>query len=336
MPPSQRSRRWLNVLLCWLAVFFSFGVALASPDGATVTLNGNLAYDGVGSNLPLPDIVISESVVGTLRPSGYFAIAAPYDKVIGFDVRRASVRAFRIDNGNEVSDVFIGKDGLLADPAPANGNVADVAFSLTRSSSSETGLLRVVVSGLRARIAGNALYDIFLTMGGADSLGTNLDTLDKIGASRGAGVAQTVLKVGAIFPVECIHCGSEALVNGPITAQTITLLDFASAGGDRNKAGSIFVAAILDPWPYGNLTKVYFLNDAGLWERFTSCATAPAYFQGILSAAETISIPIVPRPTDLSALRGTMLYVGYGLPLRGNACENMLDYGTYARYYTIN
>lgn len=119
-------------------------------------------------------------------------------------------------------------------------------------------------------------------------------------------------------------------VSGPITAQTIMgMLTVDSV--NMGKLGSVFVAAIIPS------AGVFFLNSSLKWSLFTTCASAPAYLTTKLSTHE--KIPVVPLSTDLSALVGAQIIIGYGLggslSPAGTACTNMLNNGTYNTAYTI-
>ena len=122
-------------------------------------------------------------------------------------------------------------------------------------------------------------------------------------------------------------------VSGPIVAQTISV-GMTPSGNDQGKQGSIFVVAILPPNLGG---KVFFMSSASAWTLFASCETAPAYFSGNLKKFS--NIPLVSTPTDLSTLKATQIYVGYGVGdavlAAGAVCGNMLQFGTYSMIYTV-
>lgn len=124
-----------------------------------------------------------------------------------------------------------------------------------------------------------------------------------------------------------------ANVSGPVAAQTVTgALQVASA--HIGKQVRIFVAAAL-PSSLGGGT--FFMNSQHQWITFTSCATAPAY--GTTTMTAPTSIPIIVNPTDLSALVGTQIYVGYGLDSpfvpAGYACNNMLQNATFELIHSV-
>lgn len=124
-----------------------------------------------------------------------------------------------------------------------------------------------------------------------------------------------------------------ATVNGPVSAQTISAA-IIPADSDVGQGGSIFVVALL---PASQRNRVYFMDNTSRWMPYTDCTTAPAYFSGALSALGTI--PVIATPLDLSALAGTMIYLGYGTggtsSPSGTACNNMLKNALFGLAYTI-
>lgn len=112
---------------------------------------------------------------------------------------------------------------------------------------------------------------------------------------------------------------------GPLTARTIAM-DLTPISADIGKIGGVYVAALVHD--AGNAAKLYFLDSAGGWMPFTSCANASAHYFGELKALT--DIPLVATPTDLSKLVGTDIYAGWGVGISAaNACQNMLNNGTY-------
>lgn len=310
----------------------SWGEALAD-DSISVKALGYLAVGSAGGIITLPDIEITETSAGALRAGGIVALAAPYSNVAQFTISTATLKAFRVSDGFDVTATYLIGKTLVADASPSASNVPDVVFSLAKASNTESGPLRLVLSGIKIKLANTATGDIVVTLGGAQTSGSGLDTLEKIDSALGSGATRNTLKVGVVVSAYSYY--PTATVTGPLTAQTI-FVAVGAAGNDQGKQGSIFVAAILYSG-YSPLA-VYFLTKEGSWEKFTSCATAPAYFNGELKSyydVEEANIPVVPTPTDLSALKGTVIYAGYGIPGKMSACENMLNNGTYSRYYQI-
>lgn len=94
---------------------------------------------------------------------------------------------------------------------------------------------------------------------------------------------------------------------------------------------SVFVAAVLP----SSMGDTYLRSSSGGWTPYTTCDTASVAQRGSLGTA--IQFDVVPIPTDLSSLKGTMIYVGYGIGSTDTeACIDMLNNSTYTQAYTIN
>ncbi|WP_374433780.1 hypothetical protein [Inhella sp.] len=95
--------------------------------------------------------------------------------------------------------------------------------------------------------------------------------------------------------------------------------------------GGFFVAALLPPAMGSDI----WAWSGGQWSLFSGCAAMPAAYLGPLSP--TMSAPVVPVDTDLSAYAGTQLLVGYGIGSTARlACEAMLKGASYAPALTLN
>jgi len=344
LPPSRPIASLLvcACLICFPAsAGFADGIpAQSGSDNISVTTSGIYPTAAGALKIPLPDIVITENWVGALRPEGFVAIAAPFEQIASFDVSAATLRAYRISDNVEITWAVIGGNKLIADsPPPACGvsNAQDVVFKLASASTAYTGPARLVISGLRASLAETATNgDLVLTIGGAETSGSGLDTLQKIDGSLGSGAAKKTLKVGMIVSnFGCQNCLG-INVTGPISSQKISVerpWQMLSIN-DRCKQVSVFVAA---SFPSGSpLPGIYFLNGTGIWVQFSSCDTAPAYFTGGFEQLVNYEIPVVPVPSDLSAFIDTALYMGYGIPGNMTACENMLYEGKYSLVLWVN
>ncbi len=130
---------------------------------------------------------------------------------------------------------------------------------------------------------------------------------------------------------------------GPLTNQTIRITMTPPKSVPNLGAGtSIFVAAVV-PTSMGGGT--YFRNYNG-WFPYTSCAAAPVSSWWGFDAAQQLDV--VPTPTDLSSLKGTKIYVGYGIGTSyttandgigatdAEACTDMLNNSTFTQAYTVN
>lgn len=349
-------RSYAALLVCACLIFLPASVGFAETipaqsggDNISVATNGTYPAVTASSTIPLPDIVITENWVGALRPEGFVAIAAPFEQIASFDVSAATLKAYRVSDGVEITWAVIGNNKLIADSPPPlpplcgvsnaqnTQNAQDVVFKLAAASTAYTGPAKLVISGLKANIAETATAgNIMLTIGGAETSGGGLDTLQKIDGSLGSGATKKTLKVGYVVSGEgCLYC-HVVNVTGPITSQKISIGRFwrgLPINDLCTKQGSVFIVAI---FPSGSpLPGVYFLNSSGAWERFSSCDTAPAYFTGSLRQLVDVDFPIVPVPSDLSAFIDTDLYMGYGISGNMTACEYMLYNGNYSLVLTV-
>ena len=118
---------------------------------------------------------------------------------------------------------------------------------------------------------------------------------------------------------------------GPITGQIITV-SVTPPANVMNLNANLFFAAVLPP-PLGNT--VFVMSASGGWTAFTACSTASAARVGPLSSG--IQISVSSAPMDLSGLKGTSIYVGYGFgATSAAACTDMLNSSTITRAYTVN
>ena len=122
-----------------------------------------------------------------------------------------------------------------------------------------------------------------------------------------------------------------SMVSGPITGQTLSL--FVSPPANiLGFTGSVFLAAVL---PSSLGSGIYLMSTSAAWTMFRGCDSAPAAQQGQLYAGMAL-YPVV-TPADLSALKETSLFVGYGIgPTYASACAHMIDNRTITPAYTIN
>jgi len=111
-----------------------------------------------------------------------------------------------------------------------------------------------------------------------------------------------------------------AAVTGPITGRTLSVTMTPPANA-LNLNGSVFIAAWLPP-SLGS--GILLMSSSGGWTPFTSCNVAPEAQSGPLRA--THQLPVVVAPTDLSALRGTLLFAAYGIGATvAAACTDMVS-----------
>lgn len=147
--------------------------------------------------------------------------------------------------------------------------------------------------------------------------------------------AQSVAVSATTQPVPTDRAAPAATgaVTGPITNQTITITMTPPQNMVDLWWVGVYVAAITPSSMGGG---AYLLAANGGWIPFTTCASAPSAFIGTLGA--TLQLKVVPTPTDLSALTGTSIYVGYGIggETFADTCSDMLDHSTMVKAYTIN
>jgi hypothetical protein len=137
-------------------------------------------------------------------------------------------------------------------------------------------------------------------------------------------VEHVFLKGGAAPPSPTMS------VLGPLTSQVLILSLTLPANVER-AIGSIFFAAVV---PSPSAAEIYFLSKTAGWYKFAGCDSALATAQGTLYSG--IGANVMAEATDLSALKGTVVYAGYGMGASSfDACRWMLDSGTYARAYVV-
>jgi hypothetical protein len=313
--------RRIGPILCCLLL----PAAAQAAGTVSISLEGNTPISCPAMLPLLPNIVFTESEAGALPVGKPLVIAAANAEIASFDTSEATLKVYRLADGSELSASLLAAGGLGNDPAPSASNVADVSWSLAASSSSYGGPVRVVISGLRARLSANPRQNVAVsaTVGQAEGSGSALTDLAMIGTSANASVTTAKLQV-AYIPTDCLlDYGKGVTVSGPLKAQTISL-KYTPEPDLQGRSGRVFIAAATPPALGGT---VFFLNAAGGWEPFVSCDSAPAYFTGILDSIA--SIPLVPSPLDLTPLKGTRIYLGQisgGLQgLGASDCHRLLD-----------
>ena len=119
--------------------------------------------------------------------------------------------------------------------------------------------------------------------------------------------------------------------SGPIANQTIKITVTPPANV-LGLSASVFVAAVLPP---SMGSSIYLMSASGGWTLYSTCNSAPAALTVPLTAG--LQIPVVSTAADLSTLKGTSVYVGYGFGATpGAACSDMINSLTFAPAYTIN
>lgn len=333
----------------------SLSMTLSGNAGATGTIkvadiknatsystSGTLPTATTGSTVTLPDISIIESDAGAmLAANGALAISSA--QVSTFDLTGATIKAYKAD-GTDVTSAILGTN-VLSQNSTTTGTKAllfTVAAKSTSATGGGTGPVTLKISGVKAALASTASGNIEMTAAGANDLVPDLltaanlacGTAAQLGSDCGAKLTKGTVKVAEVVSAS-IPTVPAATVTGTITSQNVSV-GIVPAGNDLGKQGSVFVAAVIAaPSPYAG---VYFMNSSKAWTVFSSCATTPAYNTGTLAAVS--GVDLLPAASDLTVLKGTDIYVGYGaggaLSPAGTACTNMLNNGTYGKAYTIN
>lgn len=336
------------IVIAALFTAFSAPSSAAEITATTASISGKSAVLIPCSQTPttLPDIVIAENYVGAIHPHALLAIGADYKQFTAFDLSTTTLKAYRQDTGADVSATIIGSNQLANDPVPSASNIPDITFQLASASSSVTGPIKLVISGMKVLGNDSNAGDVYLKIGGAESSGTVLDSLSKIDSNMGGRATAQMLLVGSevsvSFPslsVNTNFCSNDPppppVANGPLTSRTLTLPTTRLPSYAQDRTGSIFVIALI---PQGDKQIILLLDNAQRWSGFTDCQSAPAYYAGQLK--EMASVPVVSTPSDLSALLGTQIVRGFGIAPdgmpAGTACADMLSNARYTVEYTLN
>ena len=303
---------------------------IATITNATnVSAGGSLAVGSAGGIVTLPDIVITEQAAGAIVSGAQAVVAVSTSQVSGFDTTGATVKAYDSTGADVSTTIFGASSATIA--VGTQGSTAYARFSNTNASS---GAVTIKVSGLKATLASTATGSLALTVGGAASTTPDLSaaagSANEISSNVGAKLTKATVTAGSVVSAG-VGYYPPATATGAITSQNISV-GMVPAGNDQGKQGSVFVAAVVPN------SGVFFMNSSKTWMQFTTCAAAPAYSTGTLAAVSDVSL--LPAAADLTSLKGTEIYIGYGvggaLSPAGTACNNMLNGGTYNKSYTIN
>jgi hypothetical protein len=236
-------RRIAPILCCLL-----LPAAAQAAGTVSIGLEGNMPISCPAMLPLLPNIVFTESEAGALPVGKPVVIAAAYSEIASFDTSEATLKAYRVADGSELSASIFSAGGLSNDPAPSASNVADVSWSLAASSSSYGGPVRVVISGLRARLSASQRQNVAVSAsaGQAEVNGSALTDLAMIGSSANASVTSTKLEV-AYIPTDClVDYGKGVTVSGPLKSQTISL-KYTPEPDLQGRSGRVFIAAATPP-----------------------------------------------------------------------------------------
>ena len=118
---------------------------------------------------------------------------------------------------------------------------------------------------------------------------------------------------------------------GAITSRTLSVT-MTPPANVVNLNGSVFFAALLPP-ALGS--RIFLMSAAGGWTLFTTCNAAAEAQSGPLKATHRLAV--FAAPTDLSALRGTQFFAGYGVGATvAAACADMVGNLTLSLAHTLN
>lgn len=319
-------------------------------DATTTSISGTLPTAATGSLVTLPDVVITESAVGALNvgASNYITIAAPSSQLTTtWDVTSASVKAYKAD-GTDVTTTIFGTATVAPTvcTTPATGTSCIQVLPVTASSTA-TGPITLKISGVKGTLGSSATGDLLLTVGGSgtntgvDITSTSSTASTAVASDSGAKVTKaTRLKVGsALSSTATIPA---ATVTGPVTAQTI-IGALAPASGDLNVPGQVFVLVqvpsigffSLSPSGWTAVKMGTTVSANGTTVYTTGLNSGSVYSVGALGIVN--SIPVVGSSADLTALAGSVVYIGYGKNSFDTdaAFNNMISNGTYRIAYTI-
>jgi len=213
---------------------------------------------------------------------------------------------------------------------PINSNQVDLAWSASTDDVGVTAY-KVYRSGALLATLGNVTSYSNSGLTGLTTYSYTVSACDAAGNCSASSAPVSVATQAQTIPAIRVAPTLTGTPTGPITDQTITV-SVTPPANVLNLTASLFVAAVLPPSLDG---AIYVMSSDRGWTAYTECSAAPTAQVGPLSSG--LQISLLPSPTDLSPLRGTVIYVGYGFGTSaGAACTDMLDSSTIAPAYTIN
>lgn len=343
-----------NGLQCWIllgltacgAIFPAWGQALGESPATSVDTAGRYAsvcggstrdlffYSHAGETVSLPDIVITENHIGALRTDGYSAFATYTEQIAVFDVSGATLKAYRTTDEVDFSAYLVGANKLTSH---VRNRTVSMAFKLHNTSEALVGPARIVVSGVKAKLATTVIGgDVNLLFGGAasDNPDIHLPPAEGQGIADelGSRATKSTVKVGYVYfeNGRSSYCQESGSTKSWDAECNMVMWNDSLFG----KAGSIFVFA--DVWQSNRHAGFYFKEPSGFWGPAASCADVRAYATGTLGDCK---FQVLGQPSDVSSIVGSTLYIGYGLETPGSppgtACLNMLQRGDYEPVLTI-
>lgn len=293
-------------------------------NSVTASIAGALPVITAGGTATLPDLVITEATPGALAANGTFAIVLPTGITLG------DVTGVTTTQTGGVTGVAVTAETING---TANGGAIVTLTSTTSTTATGAGVVTIkgLVIKAAAATATNApaTGDVSIQVAGsaaAGGLSGAGDTADvtKFGGNVGAFVNKQSLKV-ATLPSTTSAVIPTATVTGAVTSQTIAGTATANAN-DQGKPGTVYVAAIIGG-------SVFFRDAAGAWSLYDATKAVPYYATTTLA---TFNYNVI-SATDLTAIVGAQIVVGYGigLPGLGNPFKDMIDNAKYGVVYTV-
>lgn len=289
----------------------------AIKDATSSSVSGGAVTGAQGTSVTLNDIVITESTYGALSTTGVMGVYIADANGATVDVTSASAKAYKAD-GTDISSTIFGSSSGATLTNSTNGLVT---FPVAAASTSSTGPVTIKVKGLKPKINSSAAGTVKAVVGGAAAAGTTTLT-------SAAGVMPTKAEVTVANVATANVPVIDYTESGANTAKVVTGT-IAAAGNDAGKAGTIYVAGVVNG-------VVYLKAKSGAWSPYDP-KNPVAFDTGVQLGVNTVNV--LDGTLDVSGLVGAEIYVGYGVgsTVFGAAVpfNNMLTAGTYKKVYTI-
>lgn len=323
----------------------SGSVDIANIVNATsISANGAVPSVTAGNAVALPQIVITEAAKTAIATSEKIIINFPAGAKVqenGTDatgtMTTVTVKAYKADGTDITTTVFgTAKPVVTAlaidDTSVYNRVVVDSAVT----ASAANGAITIKIDGLNVKPSStSSAGDFSATIASNATKSTATASLDST-----TGLTKTVLKLASVV-TSSNPVIPAAVVTGTATSQTITA-SMMPSGSDATKPGQTFVI--------GSVPNVglFSLNANGAWTQMS--VTAPTSTTGywgtglnsstvyaVGNLANITSLPIA-SGADLTSLKGTVFYVGYGTNGINTdmAFTNMINNGTYRVVCTVD
>lgn len=328
----------------------NLNVAVSGSAGATGTvklasllfatsagISGNLASLAPNQNsVALPSITLSEKAVGAIVPNRGICLTLPAG--VAYDTNVNPTLTVTTVTGEGVLST-VARSGTSANGyGSLDGNSGrSFMLALTPSAFAANTPLRITASGFRVNSTNPTPGDVLMTVTNCDNSGSNAITTatsdSQDGTTPGSGALVTKQTVSVGRAVSATTLDAQAIITGPITSRSIKV-NLQAAGNDQGKLGTLYVVAVL-PAEFNN--GIFSNQGADSWVSWNGSSPFAHFITDVTLGAHTLDV--VKGTYDLSALRGTKLYVGYGVGsanLNARAAhDNMLNNGTYKLVYTL-